>query len=291
MTKQKIAILQEAFVDKIAEYCSIHQDTFIHKKQINMDKCTIIVNTKSKTFRLGDTLNSPDEQVLITKEEIQSRMPGVRAENVSALIIECFNRALAILRGEKTILSIEISPEVRGFLCGRINTAYDYSVRAYNCFSAEKIVYNYEVLLYSTEELLAFRNFGRKTLREVTELHAQKEITPIHAKYIKNVFEKMLTSTRCADIENLVVDERFQELSVMLSPIEDFSLRNIEDIVRGKLYRIMFPYSPAGRQERTVYETMFSNQERKTIQSLLDSSQKIIREWIQERMIGHISSL
>jgi hypothetical protein len=256
-----------------------------------MDKCTIIVDMKSKTFRLGDTLNSPDEQTLITKEEIQNRVPGAKTETVSALIIECLNRLHAMFRGDKTTLSVEISPEMRSFLCSKINTSYDYSVRGYNCLHANNIAYNYEVLLYNTEELLAFRNFGRKTLGEVIDLHSQKGITPFHAKYMKNVFEKMLTSTRCSDIEKLVNNEEFHELARILSPIEDFSLRNIEKVIDMRVYKEMFPFRMPGDPNKTVHETTFSNQERKTIQTLLCASQKIIRECIQDRMIGHIASL
>jgi DNA-directed RNA polymerase subunit alpha len=44
----------------------------------------------------------------------------------------------------------------------------DLSVRAYNCLKAAKISTLSELVKYDTNELLKFRNFGRKSLMEMT---------------------------------------------------------------------------------------------------------------------------
>ncbi|MEO1434839.1 MAG: DNA-directed RNA polymerase subunit alpha [Bacteroidota bacterium] len=53
----------------------------------------------------------------------------------------------------------------------------DLSVRAYNCLKAAKINTLAEVVKYDTHELLKFRNFGKKSLVEIEELLAEKQLT------------------------------------------------------------------------------------------------------------------
>jgi DNA-directed RNA polymerase subunit alpha len=50
----------------------------------------------------------------------------------------------------------------------------DLSVRAYNCLKAAKINSLAELVQYDTNELLKFRNFGRKSLVEIEELIIEK---------------------------------------------------------------------------------------------------------------------
>jgi DNA-directed RNA polymerase subunit alpha len=50
----------------------------------------------------------------------------------------------------------------------------DLSVRAYNCLKAAKINTLYELVSYDMNELLKFRNFGRKSLVEIEELLVEK---------------------------------------------------------------------------------------------------------------------
>ncbi|MFN8296202.1 MAG: DNA-directed RNA polymerase subunit alpha [Chitinophagales bacterium] len=50
----------------------------------------------------------------------------------------------------------------------------DLSVRAYNCLKAAKINSLSELVQYDTNELLKFRNFGRKSLVEIEELIIEK---------------------------------------------------------------------------------------------------------------------
>jgi DNA-directed RNA polymerase subunit alpha len=53
----------------------------------------------------------------------------------------------------------------------------DLSVRAYNCLKAAKINTLYELVRYDMNELLKFRNFGRKSLVEIEELLVEKGLT------------------------------------------------------------------------------------------------------------------
>lgn len=53
----------------------------------------------------------------------------------------------------------------------------DLSVRAYNCLKAAKINSLAELVKYDTHELLKFRNFGKKSLVEIEELLAEKNLT------------------------------------------------------------------------------------------------------------------
>ncbi len=53
----------------------------------------------------------------------------------------------------------------------------DLSVRAYNCLKAAKINSLGELVKFESHELLKFRNFGRKSLVEIEELLAQKELS------------------------------------------------------------------------------------------------------------------
>ncbi len=53
----------------------------------------------------------------------------------------------------------------------------DLSVRAYNCLKAAKINTLAELVQYDTNELLKFRNFGRKSLMEIEELIAEKGLS------------------------------------------------------------------------------------------------------------------
>ena len=50
----------------------------------------------------------------------------------------------------------------------------DLSVRAYNCLRAAKINSLSELVQYDTNELLKFRNFGRKSLVEIEQLINEK---------------------------------------------------------------------------------------------------------------------
>ena len=50
----------------------------------------------------------------------------------------------------------------------------DLSVRAYNCLKAAKIGWLSELVKYDTNELLKFRNFGRKSLMEIEALINEK---------------------------------------------------------------------------------------------------------------------
>ena len=50
----------------------------------------------------------------------------------------------------------------------------DLSVRAYNCLKAAKIASLSELVKYDTNELLKFRNFGRKSLMEIEALIQEK---------------------------------------------------------------------------------------------------------------------
>jgi len=50
----------------------------------------------------------------------------------------------------------------------------DLSVRAYNCLKAAKIGSLSELVKYDTNELLKFRNFGRKSLMEIEALINEK---------------------------------------------------------------------------------------------------------------------
>ena len=50
----------------------------------------------------------------------------------------------------------------------------DLSVRAYNCLKAAKIGSLAEMVKYDTNELLKFRNFGRKSLMEIEALINEK---------------------------------------------------------------------------------------------------------------------
>jgi DNA-directed RNA polymerase subunit alpha len=50
----------------------------------------------------------------------------------------------------------------------------DLSVRAYNCLKAAKISTLSELVKYDTNELLKFRNFGRKSLMEIEALINEK---------------------------------------------------------------------------------------------------------------------
>jgi len=53
----------------------------------------------------------------------------------------------------------------------------DLSVRAYNCLKAAKIDTLGEMVQYDTNELLKFRNFGKKSLVEIEELLQNKGLT------------------------------------------------------------------------------------------------------------------
>lgn len=53
----------------------------------------------------------------------------------------------------------------------------DLSVRAYNCLKAAKINNLAELVRYDTNELLKFRNFGRKSLVEIEALIQEKGLT------------------------------------------------------------------------------------------------------------------
>ena len=53
----------------------------------------------------------------------------------------------------------------------------DLSVRAYNCLKAAKIDSLGEMVQYDTNELLKFRNFGKKSLVEIEELLQNKGLT------------------------------------------------------------------------------------------------------------------
>ena len=53
----------------------------------------------------------------------------------------------------------------------------DLSVRAYNCLKAAKINTLYELVRYDMNELLKFRNFGKKSLVEIEELLVDKGLT------------------------------------------------------------------------------------------------------------------
>lgn len=53
----------------------------------------------------------------------------------------------------------------------------DLSVRAYNCLKAAKINSLGELVQYQTQELLKFRNFGKKSLVEIEELLQGKNLT------------------------------------------------------------------------------------------------------------------
>ena len=53
----------------------------------------------------------------------------------------------------------------------------DLSVRAYNCLKAAKINSLSELVRYDTNELLKFRNFGRKSLVEIENLINEKGLT------------------------------------------------------------------------------------------------------------------
>jgi len=53
----------------------------------------------------------------------------------------------------------------------------DLSVRAYNCLKAAKINTLSELVQYDTNELLKFRNFGRKSLMEIEQLINEKGLT------------------------------------------------------------------------------------------------------------------
>lgn len=53
----------------------------------------------------------------------------------------------------------------------------DLSVRAYNCLKAAKINTLGELVKYDTQELLKFRNFGKKSLVEIEELLQNKGLT------------------------------------------------------------------------------------------------------------------
>ncbi len=53
----------------------------------------------------------------------------------------------------------------------------DLSVRAYNCLKAAKINSLGELVRYDTNELLKFRNFGKKSLVEIEELLQNKGLT------------------------------------------------------------------------------------------------------------------
>ena len=53
----------------------------------------------------------------------------------------------------------------------------DLSVRAYNCLKAAKIGALSELVQYDTNELLKFRNFGRKSLVEIEQLIVEKGLS------------------------------------------------------------------------------------------------------------------
>ncbi len=53
----------------------------------------------------------------------------------------------------------------------------DLSVRAYNCLKAAKINTLADLVRYDTQELLKFRNFGKKSLVEIEELLQEKGLT------------------------------------------------------------------------------------------------------------------
>jgi DNA-directed RNA polymerase subunit alpha len=53
----------------------------------------------------------------------------------------------------------------------------DLSVRAYNCLKAAKINTLAELVQYDTNELLKFRNFGRKSLVEIEQLIVEKGLS------------------------------------------------------------------------------------------------------------------
>lgn len=53
----------------------------------------------------------------------------------------------------------------------------DLSVRAYNCLKAAKINSLAELVQYDTNELLKFRNFGRKSLMEIEQLINEKGLS------------------------------------------------------------------------------------------------------------------
>jgi DNA-directed RNA polymerase subunit alpha len=53
----------------------------------------------------------------------------------------------------------------------------DLSVRAYNCLKAAKINSLADLVEYDTNELLKFRNFGKKSLVEIEALINEKGLT------------------------------------------------------------------------------------------------------------------
>ena len=53
----------------------------------------------------------------------------------------------------------------------------DLSVRAYNCLKAAKINTLAELVKYDTNELLKFRNFGKKSLVEIENMIHEKGLT------------------------------------------------------------------------------------------------------------------
>jgi DNA-directed RNA polymerase subunit alpha len=53
----------------------------------------------------------------------------------------------------------------------------DLSVRAFNCLKTAKIETLEELVQFDTNDLLKFRNFGRKSLIEIEELLVEKGLS------------------------------------------------------------------------------------------------------------------
>ncbi|MEG2755301.1 MAG: DNA-directed RNA polymerase subunit alpha C-terminal domain-containing protein, partial [Mucinivorans sp.] len=56
-------------------------------------------------------------------------------------------------------------------------TEHDLSVRALNCLKAAEVETLGELVRYHRNDLLKFRNFGKKSLSELDELLERKELT------------------------------------------------------------------------------------------------------------------
>jgi|SRR3989344_8645396 len=112
------------------------------------------------------------------------------------------------------------------FLLSKIQDL-DLSVRALNCIEAANVSYGYELTSLSKHDLLKFRNFGPKSLKEIEEVMAENKVSFGFAQDVIRGAHGLL----CSTFQSVWEHQDFIPIRTMYEDIIDFNTIRIYELL------------------------------------------------------------
>jgi hypothetical protein len=192
--------------------------------------------------------------------------------------------------------SLTTMDSVKQALFANIKTSKVFDTRISSCLRAADIDFVYEILLYETEEMRKFRNFGKDSVKKLEEYFQRNQINAEVIEKIKHRYAE-LALVEIGTIPSVAESGSFLTLKNMVASIEDIGLISIEAWTGGNgkqnYYRSSFlgknfPYRHQGDNfPKTKYEERHTEAD---LKNLVFQINQLVLDF-QRRVRSHRKSL